>query len=314
MITEPVLIRHHVPLHQFTSLAAGGPAEYLAVAHSRDELEQAILWAKAKAVAVQLLGWGTNVLPSDSGVSGLVIINRAQTIQIEVNVVEADSGAMFQDVFLRAAQASLEGLEFAVGIPGSLGGALVSNAGAYRSNISAVVTKLDVVQDGVRKHVDPSVMQFSYRDSILRQLHPPELYVLGATLTLEPGSAQDIYNRAREFQRQRISKQPPMASAGSFFKNVEDRVFAERLADLPEPLRLAGVVPAGFLIERCGLRGYRLGGAMIADRHANFIANVAQATASEIRELAAYVKDVVKNRYGVVLEEEVLYIGDWPES
>ncbi|HWA83284.1 MAG TPA: hypothetical protein VG820_07630, partial [Fimbriimonadaceae bacterium] len=116
---------------------------------------------------------------------------------------------------------------------------------------------------------------------------------------------------AREYQRQRISKQPPPASAGSFFKNVNDPVLADSIESLPSGLKKAGVVPAGYLIEAAGLKGFRMGGAMLGQRHANFMLNVGNATAFEIRRLAQHAKDVVFAMFGVELEEEVLYLGDW---
>ncbi len=130
-------------------------------------------------------------------------------------------------------------------------------------------------------------------------------------MKLPTGNPKKIYDEAREYQRQRISKQPPPASAGSFFKNVNDPTLAASLPGLPEGLKKAGVVPAGYLIEAAGLKGYRLGGAMQGARHANFILNVGNATAFEIRRLANYTKATVRERFGVELEEEVLYLGDW---
>jgi UDP-N-acetylmuramate dehydrogenase len=135
--------------------------------------------------------------------------------------------------------------------------------------------------------------------------------VLRVRLQLPQGDQKQSYDEARENQRQRISKQPPPASAGSFFKNVNDSELADRLETLPVGLKKAGVVPAGYLIEASGLKGFRMGGAMFGQKHANFILNVGNASASEIRRLALHAKKVVLEKFGVELEEEVLYIGDW---
>jgi UDP-N-acetylmuramate dehydrogenase len=251
-------------------------------------------------------------LPSDDGVSGLVILNRARRIAVaKTGEVLADTGCAFQELFLKTAQAGLHGLEFAVGIPGTLGGALVSNAGAYRSNVSEFITRLEVVSEGERKWVEPEFMEFSYRDSILRRSDPPKLVVLRVEMKLPVGCQKAIYDEAREYQRQRISKQPPPASAGSFFKNVNHPELSQSLPGLSDGMRNAGVVPAGFLIEAAGLKGFRMGGAMQGARHANFILNVGNATAFEIRRLAEHTKGVVMEKFGVQLEEEVLYLGDW---
>lgn len=305
-------VQENVSLAPFTTLRAGGNAKRFAIARTVDDLAEGAQWAQLWSESMTVLGRGSNVLPSDEGVPELVIINRADTITVhEDGTVDADTGCSFQDLFLKTAQHGLAGLEFAVGIPGTLGGALVSNAGAYRSNVSEFLTELEIVLEGKRQWVDPSWMQFSYRDSILRQPIKPQACVLRVRLKLPVGNQKAIYDEARDYQRQRIGKQPPSASAGSFFKNVTDPVLATRLPSLPAPLRQKGIVPAGYLIEACGLKGFRLGGASVGQRHANFLLNLGGATATEIRSLAEHVKSEVGAKFGVGLEEEVLYLGDW---
>ncbi len=302
-----------MPLRAYTTLRAGGPAEAFFVARTVDDLAEVSLWAQEHDLRTTVLGWGSNVLPSDRGVPGLVVLNLARRIEVRPDgEVEADSGCGFQEVWLKTAQARLRGLEFAVGIPGTLGGALVSNAGAYRSNVAELLTAIEVVHEGARKWVEPAFMEFAYRDSILRRVDPPAVTLLRVRLRLAPGDPKAAYDEARDYQRQRIGKQPAPASAGSFFKNVYDQALADSLPDFPERFRAAGVVPSGFLIERCGLMGYRHGGAMVARRHANFLLNVAGATATDVRELADVVRALVADKFGALLEEEVLYLGSWP--
>lgn len=301
-----------VSLRPFTTLRAGGPAEWFAQAGTVDALAHLAAGAQRAGLRTTILGAGSNVLPSDDGVPGLVIHNTAAGIHVEPDGrVEADCGCMFQELFLKTAQHGLEGLEYAVGIPGTLGGALVSNAGAYRSNVSEFLTQIEIVEGGVRKWVDPSWMRFSYRDSRLRSATGPACALLRVRFRLKPGNARAIYDEAREYQRQRISKQPPPASAGSFFKNVEDAALAASLPSLPARLREAGVVPAGFLIMEAGLAGFAHKGAAFARKHANFIVNSGGASATAIRELAEIGKRAVFERFGARLEEEVLYLGDW---
>ncbi len=307
-------IRASVPLCPFTTLRAGGPAELFTIARSATELANVAVHAQSEGIHAMVLGWGSNVLPSDNGVPGLVILNRARRIVIaRTGEVVADSGCGFQELFVKTAQAGLRGLEFAVGIPGTLGGALVSNAGAYRSCVSEFLTGLQIVENGKLSWVEPSWMQFSYRDSRLRRPDAPQAVLVNIAMKLPRGVPKQIYDEAREYQRQRISKQPPSPSAGSFFKNVNDKLLAQSLERLPDPLKIAGVVPAGFLIEAVGLKGHRHGGARLGVKHANFIVNVGNATATEIRELAGFAKAKVHSRFGVELEEEVLYLGDWSE-
>lgn len=301
-----------VSLAPLTTLKAGGNAEHFWVARTVEQLAEISIHLHGQGIGPTILGHGSNVLPSDDGVPGHTLHVLARRIEIERSgVVTADCGCAFQDLFLATAQAGWLGFEYAVGIPGTLGGALVSNAGAYRSNVSEFLTDLDVVHRGERRWVEPEFMQFSYRDSRLRRPEPEACTLLRARFRLPRGIPKAIYDEAREYQRQRIAKQPPPASAGSFFKNVVDVSLAERLTHLPERLRQAGVVPAGFLIQETGLAGTRHRGAMIARRHANFIVNVGGASAFAIRELAELAKQRVLDEFGVLLEEEVLYLGDW---
>ena len=300
------------PLRLYTTLKAGGRAERFCRVSDVNTLSEVVAQGHREDIALTILGHGSNILPSDDGVPGLVVLNRARRIAVaKTGEVLAETGCSFQDLVLKTAQARLRGLEFAVGIPGTLGGALVSNAGAYRSNVSEFITRLEVVHEGQRQWVEPSFLEFSYRDSILRRPRPPKIVVLRVEMKLPAGNSKAIYDEARDYQRQRISKQPPQASAGSFFKNVQHPDLAQNLPGLSEGMRRAGVVPAGYLIEAAGLKGYRLGGAMQGARHANFILNVGNATATEIRRLAVYTKGVVKAKFNVELDEEVLYIGDW---
>ncbi len=309
---RPEGLERNRSLRLFTTLKAGGPAERFLLAYNSDQLRNAAIWAQENNLNTTVLGWGSNILPADKGVPGLVIV--AQSSEIEVGddgVVTAGAGVGFQELFLYTAQRRLAGLEFAVGIPGTVGGALVSNAGAYRSNVSEFLTEIEVVRDGKAEWVDPSVMEFAYRDSILRRPNPPQMVLVRVRMKLPAGPPKPIYDEAREYQRQRISKQPPPASAGSFFKNVYSQELADRLDNLPQRLKEAGVVPAGYLIEKVGMKGHRHGGAQLHWRHANFMTNVGGASAMDIRRLAAIARNRVRMEFQVDLEEEVLYLGDW---
>ena len=304
--------RSGVALAPYATLRAGGEAERFFIARSVEDVAEAALFSQKSGMHSTVLGSGSNVLPSDDGVPGLTVINLANAIAVKADgEVTAACGCSFQDLFLKTVQAGFRGLEFAVGIPGSLGGALVSNAGAYRSNISEFLVGLEVVFQSKRTWVEPSFMEFSYRDSILRRPDPPQCALLQARFVLPKGDRKASFDEARDYQRQRIGKQPAPASAGSFFKNVLDKDLAMSLDNMPARLKEAGVVPAGYLIENVGLRGFRHEDVMIAPRHANFLINVGGAKATAIRRLAEHAKTKVYEKYGVTLEEEVLYLGDW---
>ncbi|GIV08616.1 MAG: UDP-N-acetylenolpyruvoylglucosamine reductase [Fimbriimonadales bacterium] len=305
--------RRAEPMRRHTTLRVGGPAALFYKTRDLEEFARISLWAHQHAVPVFVMGHGSNILVSDAGFPALVLYNACQRFAID-KVTYAETGVSFRDLFLKTAQVGLSGLEFAVGIPGTLGGALVSNAGAYRSNIADLLLELDVVSEGVRMRVPPDWMEFSYRDSRLRRPNAPPTSLLSVRMRLQPDCRREILRRAREFQRQRILKQPPESSAGSFFKNVYDHALAERLPSLPSPMRAAGVVPAGYLIEACGLKGYTVGGACVSRKHANFLVNRGWATAREFDALAQHIERVVYETYGVRLEREVLRVGDWKSA
>ena len=305
-------VARQVPIRTYTTLKAGGNAEYFAIARTSAEMTRIAEGCQEHGLHLTPIGTGSNVLPSDAGVPGMVAINLTSNISYgDDGDVTCDSGVAFQDLMLQSAQRGLGGLEFAVGIPGSVGGALVSNAGAYRSDISEFLTSLEITHKGKTAWVDPSWMQFSYRDSILRKPEPSEAVIQRIKMKLPKRDPKLIYDEAREYQRQRIGKQPPSASAGSFFKNVISEELSQSIEGLTDGMRKNKVVPAGFLIEACHLKGLRLGGAMIGTRHANFLLNVAGATATELRSLSHHAKRAVRDKFGVELEEEVLYLGDW---
>ena len=307
-------IIENYPLKLHTTLKAGGNAEKYVRADDLEELAAISLYAQKKGIPTTILGSGSNVLPSDQGVSGLVVHNLADKIDISPDgEVVADTGCNFQDLFLKTAQAGLYGHEYAVGIPGTLGGALVSNAGAYRSNVSEFLAELEIVESGERRWVSPDWMEFEYRNSILRRSNPPQCTVLRVRFKMEKGDKKAVFDEARDYQRQRISKQPPPASAGSFFKNVNDPELACRVPGIPEPLQKAGVTPAAFLLIDVGLKGFTLDGAKFAEKHNNFIVNIGGASATAIRNLANYGKFKVYEKYGILLEEEVLYLGNWED-
>ena len=304
-------IKRGVSFSTYTTLMAGGKAKYLADIHDVDLFALAAAEAQKRNLQHIILGSGSNILPSDKGYDGLVLVNHCRKMRFSAEESYAECGCWFQDVSMRAAQAGLSGLEFAVGIPGTLGGALVSNAGAYQSSIGDFLTKVEIVRDGVRRWEDPPYLEFQYRDSILRRPEPPAIALLSVKMQLHPKPQKEIYDKARDLQRQRISKQPPHPSAGSFFKNVRDYNLAQRVPGLADNLREKGVVPTAVLIEQCDLKGMRIGRAKISERHANFICNLGGATATDIRKLAKLAKDRVRDKFGVEIEEEALYLGDW---
>lgn len=301
-------LRRNEPMRRHTALRVGGPADYFFEAINRNELAEIACVAQKRGLPLFLLGEGSNICVSDAGIRGFVVRNSCASAEIGP-VTRADAGHNFMRLFVRTMQAGLSGLEFAVGIPGTVGGALVSNAGAYRANICDLARQIEVVEAGERKAVAPEWMRFSYRDSRLRRDNYPAV-LLGVTLELTPASKTEIRLKAKDFQWQRILKQPWEPSAGSWFKNVYDSALAESLPTLPESMKRAGVVPAAYLSEACDCKGLRRGDAAVSSRHANFLVNCGQATAADFLQLAEIVKQRVRERFGQELEAEVLTVGE----
>ncbi len=299
-----------------TTLRVGGAARWFWAASEVEPLSHTLSVCAQANIPYLFIGHGSNLLMSDRGYDGLVIQNRCKKTAVGTDT-QAESGVSFGSLFAQTARAGLAGLEWAIGIPGTVGGALVSNAGAYRGNIGPMVTSVRVFQDGEDTTFGPEWMEFSYRDSRLRRLAEAgeqigRTVILSCTLHFdEQGDPDTIMARAKEYQAQRRAKQPYAPSAGSFFKNVINRELAAHVPGLSPGMRAAGVVPAGFLIEACGLKGLREGGAEASEKHANFLINAEGATASDLRRLAQTVKSRVYDKFGVTLQEEVLYVGDW---
>ncbi len=299
------------PMARHTTLKVGGAARWFWAASDVEALARVLGVCARHGVPYLFIGHGSNLLMSDAGYDGLVIQNRCKGCTVGEET-RAESGVSFGSLFLQTARAGFGGLEWAIGIPGTVGGALVSNAGAYRGNIGPLVRSVRVFADGRDQTVGPEWMEFSYRDSRLRREGIGRTVILSCALHLtERGDPDAIVAHAKEYQAQRRAKQPFAPSAGSFFKNVLNKELAESLPHLPVGMKSAGVVPAGFLSEACGLKGLRVGGAEVSPTHANFLVNAGGANASDLRALAGRVKEVVRERFGVTLEEEVLYVGDW---
>jgi UDP-N-acetylmuramate dehydrogenase len=303
-------VRRDEPMARHTSLRVGGPADYFINATDTDTLAEVAALAQRLRLPHFLLGEGSNICVADAGVRGLVLRNACHYAHIGPET-SVDTGHNFMALFVKTMQAGLSGLEFAVGIPGTVGGALVSNAGAYRGNIGDLVQEIEVVYEGERRWVTPDWIQFSYRDSRLRREGGDAAALIAVTLRLTPAPKRQIRLKARDLQLQRLLKQPWEPSAGSFFKNVYDHALAASLPNLPAAMKQAGVTPAAYLSEACGCKGFSVGGAAVSPKHANFIVNRGGATAGEIRKVAETIRKRVLERFGVALEAEVLYVGEW---
>jgi UDP-N-acetylmuramate dehydrogenase len=305
-------IRENVLLRDYTTFKIGGPARYFFVAKNKEDLKNAILWAKKKKLPFFILGGGSNVLFSDNGFNGLVI--KLQNTQYEIrntNVI-AGAGVSLQKLVLETAKKGLSGLENLAGIPGTLGGAIWGNAGAFGREIGDLVEEVKVLDAGSSKlevkKLRNKDCKFGYRDSIFKR--KKNWIILEATLRLKKGKKKEIEEKIKEFLRLRKEKQPlEFPSAGSVFKNVPVEKVPKKIQEKFKEKIKDGFLPAGVLIEAAGLKGFQIGGAKISEKHANFIVNVENARAKDVVKLIELIKKEVKRKFNIELEEEIKLVG-----
>lgn len=284
-------IKADEPMSKHTTFRVGGNADFFVEIGSPVELANMIKYLKQIERDYLVMGNGSNLLVGDKGYEGVILHlgSRFNRIETDGETVTAQAGALLSSVAKAAAQSGLTGLEFASGIPGTVGGAVVMNAGAYDGEMKQVVSKVTVMtEDGELLELDNDTMEFGYRTSIIKSR---PFIVLEARLTLAKGDAAAIREKMEDFACRRKSKQPlEYPSAGSTFKRPEGYF-------------------AGKLIMDAGLRGYRIGGAQVSEKHCGFIINVGNATAADISELMDEVVERVKEQFSVTLEPEVIRIG-----
>ena len=280
------------PMAKHTSFRIGGPADVLAQPADEAELAALLKRAAEHAVPVTLIGNGSNLLVRDKGIRGLVIklSNSFSDMKALGNELTFGSGISLAMASKKAASLSLSGMEFAVGIPGTIGGAVYMNAGAYDGEMAKVVTSVRVIdREGKISELKASELAFAYRHTALQN---SGLIVTSVTCVLQPGEADAIAAKMADFSQRRISKQPlELPSAGSMFK------------------RPPGYF-AGTLIDQTGLKGYTVGGAQVSTKHAGFVVNVGGATAQDVLQLISDVQSKVFAAHGVRLEPEVLVLGE----
>ncbi len=286
-------LRTDEPLARYTSARIGGPADFLVVAESVETLREAVRYAREQELEWRVLGSASNVLVADAGVRGLVIVNRAKQVTFEDNGrVLAESGANLSSLARSCIARGWAGLEWAVSVPGTVGGAVVGNAGAHGGNVAGVLAGATVLEpDGTALEWPVERLAYAYRDSALKRAAGGRV-VLSATFELKPADPSDLARRADEFVARRKATQPPGASIGSMFKNPPGDY-------------------AGRLIEAAGLKGTHIGGAQISAVHANFFVNTATAAAADVKALIDLAQKRVRERFGVELELEIELVGRW---
>lgn len=289
-------LQENTPLSTYTSARIGGPADASIITRSSDDLGEIVLRMWEKGIKFIIIGGGTNLLVSDKGVRELVIINRARNTQFTESgttpLAMADSGTTMNDLAQKAANLGLSGLEWAATIPGSIGGAVYGNAGAFGGDMATNLVSVDVLERrSGREKWSVEKLEYGYRTSILKRDHL-SVVILAAELKLKKSTPELVKQKMEMNSAHRRTSQPTGASMGSIFKNPPGD-------------------HAGRLIENSGLKGKRVGNAEISDLHANFIINRGKTFASEVKELIEDVQTEVNKKFGIALELEIEMIGEW---
>lgn len=283
------------PLARFTTMRVGGPADLYAEVHNLFELRGLVRFARLRELPYFILGRGSDLVISDAGIRGLVINNRAQQTRFEGNKMTADSGLPMAKAATLGKQEGLSGLEFGLAIPGTVGGAVWANAGAHESDISQVIVAASVMRsDGTEQTLDRDDLGLGYRESVLKHApaDAPEV-VTWATFELEPAEPAVISARLDDIRRWRQQHQPlGIPSAGSVFRNPPGD-------------------SAGGIVDRLGMKGMRIGGATVSEKHANFIVNDQAGSAADVRRLGEQVRERVRSETGIELVFEIVFAGDW---
>jgi UDP-N-acetylmuramate dehydrogenase len=288
------------PLARFTTMRVGGPADLFATAHNAFELRALVRFARARAIPFVILGRGSNLVIADAGIRGLVIQARAEGSRVAGDRYHAEAGVPMARAATETQQAGLTGLEYGLAIPGTVGGAVWANAGAHGSDTAGVLeSALVLLGDGSEQEMPAADLGFSYRHSRFKdpgvmEADGPAEIVIAAVFRLRAADPAEIRARLDEIRAWRREHQPlGIPSAGSVFRNPPGD-------------------SAGRLIDDLGLKGFRIGGAVVSEKHANFIVNDRKGTAADVRALADHVRREVREHHGIELMFEVEFVGDWP--
>ncbi len=288
---KEITILKNEPLNKYTFTKTGGPADFLAFPKSVTEVKALLEECRKNNLPWMVLGNASNLIVRDGGIHGLVImLEKLNHIEVKGNQITSQAGAKLIDTTYVALEHHLTGFEFACGIPGSIGGAVFMNAGAYGGEIKDVFVSCEVLYpDGQIKTLSAKEMAFSYRHSAIQKQH---CIVLSATFALQAGNYAEIKAKMDELTHLRASKQPlEYPSCGSVFKRPVGHY-------------------TGPLIEQAGLKGMTIGGAQVSEKHAGFIVNINHATATDYVNLIQYIQKVIKEKFDVTLETEVRFIGE----
>jgi len=323
-----ILLKNHTSFH------IGGPAEYFFVANTKQDLIKAIKIAKENNLLFFILGKGTNLLASDKGYKGVIINIQFDNYNIDFQLnsksqavkIDIDAGMFLSDLINKTSEKKLKGLEWAAGIPGTVGGAIRGNAGSFDGSMADIVREIEVLKINSMSNFQisyfkPKDCNFGYRDSIFK--HNSNLIILSVKIQLEYGDKKEIKKRIQKNLLWRVKNQPlKFFSAGSIFKNkileidnsgktnMREKENQKLFKQFPEFFEFyqKGVIPAAWLIEKCGLKGKKIGDVQISEKHSNFIVNLGRGKAEDVLKLIELTKQAVKNKFNIALQEEVVIL------
>lgn len=303
-------LQKNILLKDYTTFKIGGPADYFVLAQNVTDLQEAVAFAKEKNLPILALGGGSNLLVTDAGFRGLVIKLDLQKLDFTESELTVGAGVLVAYLLNKSLEQGLTGLEFLAGIPGTVGGAIRGNAGTYGQAMSDVVTEITYLDENYElKTCQPSECHFTYRHSIFKEI---KAIIIEAKLKLAQGDISAARQLVTDRLKYRQETQPNEPSAGCIFKNIEFKEvdiddLKQRGLDI-EQFAKHQKIPTSYLIEQAGLKGYSMGGVQVSQKHANYIINVDQATAEQVIMLISFIKQQVRDKYGIQLHEEVQFI------
>ncbi|MBS4035821.1 MAG: UDP-N-acetylmuramate dehydrogenase [Ignavibacterium sp.] len=306
-------LKFNEPLKNWTTFRIGGSAKYFFIVQKIEDFVKIIKVAEKFKIKYFILGEGSNLLFSDKGFNGLIIKNKISNLEIgpvragQVKVI-VGAGVKLTYLVMSSIKVGLTGLEWAAGIPGSVGGAIFQNAGAFGSSFAQLINKVIVFENNKVKKINKKECFFAYRSSVFQR---NKNIILGVELRFKKGNKKRSQERIKQIINYRRVKQPIQPSAGSVFKNIDFKKISKKIVNKYPQLRAfkkSGIIPAGWLIENSGLKGKKIGGAQISEKHANFIINKNRATAEDVKLLICLIRGSVLLKFGVKLNKEIEYV------
>ncbi len=294
--------RTNIPLARYTTFKIGGPARYFVEVTETDKLIGLLNYLSEQGTEYFILGSGSNILFKDEEYDGVVVQIKTTKIECSGDKIYADAGAQLGMAVNVATKNSLTGLEWAIGIPGTVGGAVRGNAGAMGKDIAGNLISIEIWRNGEIETLTPAECGFVYRGSTIKE---NSYVVLSASLQLAVGEKQTIVTTMQEYLKQRTGRYPAYPSAGSFFKNINVKDWPGDITLLPEIFIQRHKIPVGWCVEQTGMKGFTIGGAKVSDEHGNFIINYENATQSDVLKVVEEVKNRVYTKFKIELDPEV---------